>query len=498
MHLIACDLSKQVLDEDLPFVYKNHESCDYWASHDNECVKNPRYMWSGCFSSCVQYAVNQHELCDTWGNEGECSHNPNYVQVNCPKSCGMAIAWNPWVRRELGIQPLSNLDPALGQDEIDSQNMTIFDAAEVMRKRVHKYLSGLHSVVEGLTSTAPTDYLGMLGVTEAVLYAMRLHEALLQAHLTELAAHQMRLRQILGVLRQGYAADPLMRYLPHWAHLLDTSAEEVAGVLSGAQAGLDQYTGPHIPVSPILTTNQDPYQLTTYFLGNTDNTNGNTGNLNTVTVDLDGTNGVINTGKDGMVLSNGMVLPVLGLGTWQLTGTDCYHTVLTALRLGYRLIDTAQAYGNEAEVGQALRQALAEGVLRRDQAYLASKQSEPAPSAAQAYAHTQALVARQLALLQTHYLDLYFLHSEVAEEVLGPTWRALEDLVAEGRIRALGVSNFSPAGLKRLLALPGARIRPSVLQNKGDVYHLAKQLDNTGEPTIALAREEHIALMMYR
>eukprot|EP00854_Cymbomonas_tetramitiformis_P005641 gene5641-6825_t len=153
-------------------------------------------------------------------------------------------------------------------------------------------------------------------------------------------------------------------------------------------------------------------------------------------------------------LLNGDEMPLMGFGTWQINGQPAYQAVKEALSCGYRHIDTAQAYGNEAEVGRAIQDS---GVPRSD-IFLATKLS--VDTYGPSNAHTQ--VRKQLQLLRTDYLDLYMLHgfhpdaqllhtTWRALELLHTTWRALEEMVDQGVVRSIGVSNFGIADLEALL-----------------------------------------------
>jgi hypothetical protein len=84
------------------YFVKHSDQCSTWADVDGECALNAPFMWAQCFQDCVDFAKNTHEMCDTWATEGECTKNPSFIHINCPRSCNMAVSWNPWVRRELG------------------------------------------------------------------------------------------------------------------------------------------------------------------------------------------------------------------------------------------------------------------------------------------------------------------------------------------------------------------------------------------------------------
>ncbi len=126
-------------------------------------------------------------------------------------------------------------------------------------------------------------------------------------------------------------------------------------------------------------------------------------------------------------------LPRLGFGTWQLKGNDCTKSVLKALEIGYRLIDTAQVYGNEAQVGVAL----AEGTVNRKDFILATKMFigfRSVPSA----------IAASLKKLQTDYVDIFYVHWPIVRYSAKKTIPAFAKLVDEGKVKYIGVSNFGP------------------------------------------------------
>lgn len=147
-----------------------------------------------------------------------------------------------------------------------------------------------------------------------------------------------------------------------------------------------------------------------------------------------------------LTLGNGVDIPAVGLGVYRSAPADTRGAVVAALDEGYRLIDTAAAYRNEAEVGQAIR----DSGLPRDEIFVESKLwlSD--------YGYDGALngFERSAGKLGVGVVDLYLLHQPgVAEfDRTVAAWKALERLLAEGRVRAIGVSNFLPAHLDRLMA----------------------------------------------
>jgi methylglyoxal/glyoxal reductase len=159
-----------------------------------------------------------------------------------------------------------------------------------------------------------------------------------------------------------------------------------------------------------------------------------------------------------------------------------------------RMLDTAQAYGNEVEVGKAVALAIEQNfVSSRADLFIATKLSDPSNAG---YDNTIALVERQLNDLQTEYIDLYMLHSPLQNaELQRETWRALETLYNRGVLRSIGVSNFDQFELEVLFS--SAVIKPMVVQNKLDPYHVGKQLDNRGDPLVKFARSNGIQVVAY-
>jgi 2,5-diketo-D-gluconate reductase A len=143
-----------------------------------------------------------------------------------------------------------------------------------------------------------------------------------------------------------------------------------------------------------------------------------------------------------VVLNNGVEMPILGFGVYQITDLEeCERSVSEALSTGYRLIDTAAAYGNEEAVGNAIKKS---GVAR-EELFITTKlwiQDAGYESAKRAF-------DRSLRRLQLDYLDLYLIHQPYGD-VYG-SWRAMEELYGQGKIRAIGVSNFLPDRIMDLI-----------------------------------------------
>ena len=139
-------------------------------------------------------------------------------------------------------------------------------------------------------------------------------------------------------------------------------------------------------------------------------------------------------------LNNGVMMPSVGFGVYQIPNVDTTQAVLDALEVGYRLIDTAASYFNEKEVGDAIRQS----GLKREEIFVTSKLW------VQDYEYEEALKAfdKSLKALNLDYIDLYLLHKPYGNYYAA--WRALEKLHKEGLIRAIGVTSFSSERLQDL------------------------------------------------
>ena len=141
-------------------------------------------------------------------------------------------------------------------------------------------------------------------------------------------------------------------------------------------------------------------------------------------------------------LHNGIFMPVFGLGTWPLKGKEVYNAVLWALDIGYLLIDTASFYGNEKEIGDALK----DTKVPRDEIFITTK----VWNNEQGFENTLKAFERSLGNLKLDYIDLYLIHWPVSG-VRNETWRALETIYDNGKARAIGVSNFTIRHLDELL-----------------------------------------------
>ena len=156
-----------------------------------------------------------------------------------------------------------------------------------------------------------------------------------------------------------------------------------------------------------------------------------------------------------ITLNNGVVMPQLGFGVFQVPDAETTDAVTAALNAGYRSIDTAAAYRNEKGVGIAL----AESGIKREELFVTTKLQNPD----QGYDSTLRAFDHSLGQLGLDVVDLYLIHwPRPAKDQYLDTWRAFEKLYADGRVRAIGVSNFQPEHLRRLF--DNSEIVPAVNQ----------------------------------
>jgi len=165
-------------------------------------------------------------------------------------------------------------------------------------------------------------------------------------------------------------------------------------------------------------------------------------------------------------LNNGVQMPIFGLGTWQTRkGKETQEAVLQALNVGYRLIDTASMYGNEKDVGEALRKS----GLPREEVFITTKLW----NSDHGYDKALAAFEESRKKLGLDYVDLYLIHWPV-EGLRSESWRAMEKLLGEGKCRAIGISNYMTWHLEELLS--HSSTTPAVNQVEFHPYLYLKEL----------------------
>ncbi len=192
-----------------------------------------------------------------------------------------------------------------------------------------------------------------------------------------------------------------------------------------------------------------------------------------------------------MKLNNGVVIPQLALGTWLIDDDKVTDAVKSALQMGYRHIDAAQAYGNERGVGEGVRQS----GIPRDEIFITSKVAAEHKS----YESAAKSIDDTLALMKMDYLDMMIIHSPQPWKEVNQSenrykkenqevWRALEDALEAGKLRAIGVSNFLEEDVQNILKT--ARIKPQVNQ-------ILAHISNTPLDLIQYCQNEGIAVEAY-
>ena len=158
------------------------------------------------------------------------------------------------------------------------------------------------------------------------------------------------------------------------------------------------------------------------------------------------------------MLNNGIKMPMEGFGVFQVRDKEeCKRSVLDAIKSGYRLIDTAASYTNEDAVGEAVKEAVAQGICTREELFITSKMWV---QDMQNYETAKAAIDASLNAMGLEYLDLYLLHQAMKDYF--SAWRAMEDAYKEGKLRAIGVSNFYPHTLTNFCET--VEIKPMVNQ----------------------------------
>lgn len=195
--------------------------------------------------------------------------------------------------------------------------------------------------------------------------------------------------------------------------------------------------------------------------------------------------------NETFTLSNGVKIPKLALGTWLIEGEAAKNAVKNAIEIGYRHIDTAQAYGNEAEVGEGIR----ESGVKRDEIFVTSKVAAENKS----YSSAMQSIDGSLQKAKLDYLDLILIHSpqpwkEVNQsdnryyEENKEVWRAMEDALKAGKLRSIGISNFLEDDIKNITA--DCAVKPMVNQ-------LLAHISNTPLDLIEYCQKEGIVVEAY-
>ncbi len=165
-------------------------------------------------------------------------------------------------------------------------------------------------------------------------------------------------------------------------------------------------------------------------------------------------------------LNSGYDMPVLGLGTWTLKGETCENAVYSALKTGYRLIDTAKYYGNEADVGKALNHAIKDEICKREDVFITTKLVPWSDT-------PDSDIDDSLNKLGVDYIDLILLHQHGSND--DAVYRAMCRAVKAGKVRSIGISNFyTEKGVSHFIK--NFDIQPAVVQNENHIFYQNNKL----------------------
>lgn len=204
-----------------------------------------------------------------------------------------------------------------------------FSAAKIMQTRLQRLMAGEYKSVQGFSVAAPTEYLGMLGVTEAILYTFRMFDVVIRAGLAtaspareediarEAALNVERIEFVIATIKAGYSSDNIMRKIPGWLDLLEDSALAAHIIMSELHnLPVDSYD-----YCEASAANPQLQALVPVYLAGKE---------------IDGLSISSELPTNQKQLQNGVVMPTMGLGTWMLQGKDCFDAVLAAIAAGYR------------------------------------------------------------------------------------------------------------------------------------------------------------------
>ena len=166
-----------------------------------------------------------------------------------------------------------------------------------------------------------------------------------------------------------------------------------------------------------------------------------------------------------VILNNGIKMPIIGLGTWTFTNEEAEEAVYIAIKNGYRLIDTAQYYGDEIGVGKGVRKAIDEGIVKREDIFVTSK----------IYASTDhnKAIEKSLSNLDLDYIDLLLIHQPGFDDK--GLYQTMEKYYKEGKLKAIGISNYyTKEAIDEVLSY--AEIVPAVIQNENHIYYQNNEL----------------------
>ena len=192
---------------------------------------------------------------------------------------------------------------------------------------------------------------------------------------------------------------------------------------------------------------------------------GKSANMNEIKENIKNKDTPFDFSNKYVTLNNGIKMPIIGLGTWTFTNEEAEGAVYIATKNGYRLIDTAQYYGDEVGVGKGIRKAIDEGIVKREDIFVTSK----------IYASTDhnKAIEKSLNNLDLDYIDLLLIHQPGFDDK--GLYQTMEKYYKEGKLKAIGISNYyTKEAIDEVLSY--AEIVPAVIQNENHIYYQNNEL----------------------
>jgi diketogulonate reductase-like aldo/keto reductase len=562
--------------------------CEYWASNGTIsyssirstlsfsskytrqppiilCHEKPQIMWSLCLRSCYKYAKDQNSQCSAWAKQGECMKNPSYMQVHCAPSCGLSIAWNPFLRNDLGISNVtlhSNIIEKLLQP--CQVPLNLLNIADILSDRLSLYLQGNFDYLWSLYLQSPLEYNNIVGITELFSYIYKIYEMIYRIHSTnqtEIAVLTQQLAVIHNSLLNVHFSDPsssssgftsasssgnapsmtifpeyvdeLSRQLPVWMNQLTVHYEKVHELANSfttpsfskpsrssnkflSISQCNEYD--HLEISKInFFYFEECTQETRYCLDFHSNYHSS-GSYNDHLKDENelpippsefstfsafSSHSSSSTSRKRNLpttqkLSNGVEIPVLGIGMNTANVLDNLQMIIQAINRGYRLLEITLDDPNfDASLGTTLQSIFETNHphLRREELFIVLRFSNHSYSydlegmddlsASSAFGFSsfsgsspsndyftfvQDHIKNRMSALQLGYIDLLLLDTPpVSTTDRVSIWQAMEKLYREGYVSSIGVANFDSLSLQDLLST--AQVKPMVIENKLDIYH---------------------------
>ena len=197
--------------------------------------------------------------------------------------------------------------------------------------------------------------------------------------------------------------------------------------------------------------------------------NDNTNNIDIDNIKGNFTNSSFIIEDKTVILNNKEKMPIIGLGTWTLTNNEAEESTYIALKTGFRLIDTAEYYGNEEGVGRGIKKAIQDGIIKREDVFITTKIMPGA------YSNPDIAIEDSLKKLDVDYIDLMLIHQPGSNDE--KVYKSMEKYYKEGKLKSIGISNYYTKNqVDKVLSY--ASIIPAVIQNENHIYYQNIELQN--------------------